>query len=543
MAQYADGELPQEQAGELAAHLEVCVSCRQSVVALEAENRQLFRSLQGIDWWNPGEETLGEKAPAMASIGRLAAVFVGAAILLRAGFGMVLDLGPPRVLDWLNPLSMSGQLNWLANGFFYLLEKGDAMMTSLINGVGLVILSLVILGGLLVLTRRRVRITAMVGLAALVMVSVVPGSAMEVRMAEEGKGVITVAQDETIDDTLVIFAESVNINGTINGDLVAFARQVNVKGTVTGNVIGFARGVDIEGNVEGDIFGFAQSIQADGHVGRNLWGFAQNLNVGTDGRLEQDATLFGANANMNGDVGRDLTTFGAFLDVGGEVGRHVRFRGGQLSIHAPSIVGGDLDARVKSEKNVQIDPNVVIAGNRKVELEEPKPSRYSSFGFYLKQVLRIAGAFLIGLLLFWLFPAVGRVPLSSSRDLLASGGIGFLAAAAAPVAAIILLFTLIGIPIAMVALMFWLLGLYLAKIVLARCIGGAILKDEDQGMASTARCLLIGLVVIIAAINLPFIGGVLNFLLVLIGFGALLIGVYQMWKNRSATETIRNVTA
>ena len=190
--------------------------------------------------------------------------------------------------------------------------------------------------------------------------------------------------------------------------------------------------------------------------------------VGTRARLEHDGTLFGANLNVDGDVGRDLTTFGGFLDVGGTVGRDVNFRGGRLLVRAPSKVGRDLYARVKSDKDAQIDPGVTITGKRNVELEKPQPSRYLSFGFYVRQLLRIGAAFLMGLLLFWLFPGVGRISLSTGRVLFTLGGIGFLAAVATPVAALILAITLIGIPIALVTLVLWLLGLYLAKIVVAR---------------------------------------------------------------------------
>ena len=47
-------------------------------------------------------------------------------------------------------------------------------------------------------------------------------------------------------------------------------------------------------------------------------------------------------------------------------------------------------------------------------------------------------------------------------------------------------------------------------------------------MSSVALTLLIGLFIVIVAVNLPFIGDVLNFLLILIGLGALVMTVYQM---------------
>jgi hypothetical protein len=532
LAQYADGEL--RDAEELAAHVESCAACRKRVAALQAENQLLIRSLQGIDLWKPQQEPTQQEIPAFVPMGRMAAVLVGLAVMLRAGLGFIRDLELPPGLDWLHPWTLAGQLNWLANGFFYIFEEGSSMLTSLVNQAGLAVLSLVIIGGLIVATRRKTRATAVFSLVSLMLVFVVPGYAIDIRKAEKGRMSVNVAPDEIVDDTLVAFGESVDVRGTITGDLIAFARRVNVQGTVQGNVIGFGQTVKVTGNVDGDVFGFGQSIDATGRIGQNLWGFGQNLNLGSGIGLERDATLFGANADIDGDIGRDLTVFTGFLDVAGKVGRDLCFRGGRILVRVPSTIGRDLKTMTRSEKEVLIEPGVTVAGKKTTEIMAKPPSRYRTFGFYMRQMLRIGAAFLTGLLLFWLFPSTGRVSLSTARSLLTSGGVGFLALVATPVAAVILAITLIGLPIAIVALAFWLLCLYLAKIVIARCIGGAIVASSG-GRGSTALALIAGLVVVIIAVNLPFIGGVLNFLLILIGLGALVITLHRTsgWSSKS----------
>jgi hypothetical protein len=154
-----------------------------------------------------------------------------------------------------------------------------------------------------------------------------------------------------------------------------------------------------------------------------------------------------------------------------------------------------------------------------------------TIGFYFKQILRIAGAFLMGLLLFWLIPGIKDTPLSNGRGLLTSGGIGFLALVAPPVAVIILAITLLGLPIAFTTLLFYLLALYLSKIVVGRYIGKVLLGTDKDTMASTALELLLGISIVIVAVNLPFIGGILNILLIIIGLGALLISAYQTYRK------------
>jgi hypothetical protein len=531
LAQYADGEL--RDAGETAAHLDSCAACRERVAALRAENQLLIRSLQGIEFWKPQQAPAQQNIPSLAPLGRMAAVLVCLAALLRAGLGFIRDLELPPGLDWLHPLRLTGQLNWLANGFFYVLEEGSPMMTSLVNLAGLAVMSLLILGGLIVVTRRKIRTTAVFSLVSLMLVFVVPGYSIDIRKAEKGRLSVNVAEGEIIDDTLIAFGESVDVQGTITGDLIAFARRVNVQGTVQGNVIGFGQTVKVTGNVDGDVFEFGSSVEAAGRIGQNLWGFGQNLNLSDSLTVEKDATLFGTNTDVDGYIGRDLTAFTGFLDIAGKVGRDLRFQGGRIAICAPSTIGRDLKTRTKSEKGVLIEPGVTVAGKKTAELMPTSPSRYKTFGFYMRQLLRIGAAFLTGLLLFWLFPSTGRVSLASARSMLTSGGIGFLALVATPVAAVILAITMIGLPIAIMALAFWLLCFYLAKIVVARCIGSAMV-GSSVGKWSTALALLAGLVVVIIAINLPYIGGVLNFLLILIGMGALVVTLYRMsaWGSK-----------
>ncbi len=542
LSQYADGELPEDEARKLVAHFGSCAVCRKRARAFEAENRLLAESLQEIELWQPEQETVRRKIPGIAWISSLAFPLFAIAVLLRTGIDFILDKKLPSVPDWLHPFSLSGFLNLISTGFFYFLEKGRGIMTAFINDVSTVILSLLVLALLVVMIRRTRIVTAMVSLVAMMLVTVLPGRAVEIRKVnpKEGIRIISIAADETIDDTLIVFADEVDVRGTITGDLIAFARRINIPGAVHGNVITFGQNVYVTGTVGGDIFGFAQTLQAKGDIAKNLWAFASDIAIDTDGKLGQNATIFGANVNVDGEVGRDFTAYAGTLSWSGKVGRNLNFHGGQLTVQPSSTIGRDLHAWVPREENAQIDPNAKIQGETKVELvKREEGSKYLTIGFYFGQFLRIVGAFLAGLLLFWLLPGLKRAPLSSGLGLLASGGIGFLAAVATPVAVIILAITVIGLPIALVTLSFWLLALYLSKIVIARYIGSILLGNGNDTMGSTALSLLIGITIIVVAINLPFIGGILNILLMLIGLGAFLITAYRMFRGRNETEQVQ----
>jgi hypothetical protein len=527
LSQYADGELSEAETNELTTHLEACRACRELAADLKAENRLLVESLQGIDLCELVREAEKQEQSGLMSKSRMAAIALGVILLLRLGLSLIENVEIPPMLQGLNPLSWSGLLNWFVNGIFYISEGGGAVMTSFFKGTGLAILAFLILGCSIVVTRRAMRTKAILGLISLMFLFVVPGHALEIQKPEKGKGSYTVAAGETVNDTLVVFADTINIDGTITGDLIAMGRQVNVQGTVQGNVYCAGMIADISGNVDGDVIFFGQNFLANGRIGRNLWGGGSMFTLGRNIKLDNDVMLGASMVMINGNVGRDVMIGGGSLDVAGKVGRDLKFSGGQLMLHSPTAIGRDLKSTTQTEKQVRIDPGVTIAGKKSLEIEKPAVSRYATLGFYGKQALRIITAFITGMILLWVFPIVGRASLSTVRAILTSGGIGFLVAVATPVAAIILAITMIGLPIAIVSLALWLLGLYLSKIVIAKCIGNAILGSESNKLSVRALGLVIGLVIVIIAVNLPFIGGVLNFVLMLIGIGVLAKALYR----------------
>ena len=177
-------------------------------------------------------------------------------------------------------------------------------------------------------------------------------------------------------------------------------------------MIGFGQRIEISGNVGGDIFAFGQSIRTDGQIGQNLWGFGQTVTVGKDARLNHDAAIFAAQSYINGDISRDGMIRSGTLDVGGRIGRDLSYAGSALLMHAPSVIGRNLDSMTKSEKEVKIDPGVTIGGKKKLNFFKTEPSQYRTFSFYTKQALRIGAAFLMGLLLCWIIPGMRRISLS-----------------------------------------------------------------------------------------------------------------------------------
>jgi cytoskeletal protein CcmA (bactofilin family) len=520
---YADGELPENETSQLRQHSTECQACRAVAAALAEENRALVHAFQHLDL----AASIPEAAAAVKT--RRLAVELGAfvciaSLITRIAIDAVTGAPVPVAAEWLNPFRLAGQLNLLATSIVYLLEEGGPMLMSTINVLGFISIITLILFAAPKLLRRSIAAGVLLGALVLSFTFSTPASAIDIRSGGADQRGIVVASGETVDDTVVATGESVIIEGTITGDLIAAARRVVVRGKVQGDLISFAQTIDIDGVVDGNVYGWAQKVQLRGQLTRNLYGFAQDITADKRSEIGGNATGFAQQVTIDGKVGRDAVAFAQLVDITGNVARNTFANAESIRVLSPARIGGNLVAGIPKTENLKVEDGAAIGGKTDIRIRPVEPSRYSTVGFYVRQVLWLAAAFIAGLVLFWLFPTLRTPNLNSRNALLMAGIVGFLVAVAIPVAAIFVGITIIGLPLALVSFGVWMLGLYLAKIVVAAFIGRALLPSEQSSLGIV---LLAGLVLVLIAVNLPYVGGLVNLILTLIGFGALLIAAYH----------------
>jgi hypothetical protein len=217
-----------------------------------------------------------------------------------------------------------------------------------------------------------------------------------------------------------------------------------------------------------------------------------------------------------------LKGFGANVIVSGAVEGDVDGFGRTVRVESTARVGGNVTGHVDSAGDLVVADGATVGGsvNEQLVEREQRRNEYRTFGYYFGQVIRLAGAFVTGLLLLWLFPVLRDVSLRNPVAVLRSAGIGLAAAVTLPVAALLVCFTVIGIPLGVLTFIVGAIGLYFSKAVIAQIIGRGLLRDR-MPPPHYALTLFVGLALVIVAINLPWIGGLANLALTLVGFGVI----------------------
>ena len=325
-------------------------------------------------------------------------------------------------------------------------------------------------------------------------------------------------QDSVRDDVILIGGNLV-INGVIGSDLRIMGGSITIKDDVWGDVIVTGGEIEIEKGViiHGDL------IVAGGEV--------------TCGAVvEGDARVVGGELNFSGLIRREAKLRGGTLRLSGSFDGPVEMAAENISLaegaifRAPVVYwqkGGELDFAGYLAPGV----TPLFDTSLKERLSETN-WRHLGMGWIGFTIYRLlAGILLIALLVLLLHRLFTRHAGAVVRDWAPRLGYGTLLFIGLPVAGVLVMITIIGIPAGL-----FLFGIWGLAMVLGHGLTSTVLAYELEDYRHAAwgkgRIILVaaGLFLLMKVIGLiPFIGGVVNFLLTLVAFGHL---VYSVWNDR-----------
>jgi cytoskeletal protein CcmA (bactofilin family) len=366
-------------------------------------------------------------------------------------------------------------------------------------------------------------------LGTALLVLAVPGAAMA---AEVRNGTNTVvAPGETLDDDLFATGQTVTIAGRVIGDVFASGGTVRVTGTVDGDLIALGQQVIVDGTVNGNVRAVGAVVTVNGHVARSVSSLAQQVNVSSSGRVDGSLLAGGETVNVFGPVGRGITGGGGTLQLGGPVGGKVLAWAETLSLGPNTRIAGDLEYR--SDRQAEI-PNGAVAGRvqfapiERATRQAPLLNGLFDFG----GLVWLVGSAILGGLVIVLAPrASARAVELGRQQPLPTFGLGLLVLCVAPVAAVLIGVTLVGIPLAVAVTALYWLGLVLAWPALGLVVGTELARRVRRGEPMPVLgALVIGLIVLHLVTHLPILGGLVAFVGLAFGLG-LIVQSFRRWRR------------
>lgn len=347
--------------------------------------------------------------------------------------------------------------------------------------------------------RPAVVIAALVVLGGLPAVAVAQQAGAGPDSSGSFGGVVRVDAGETRTDDIDAAAGSVVVAGTVRGNVSAAAGSVLITdtGRVTGSVEAAAGSVVIEGVVEGGV-----------NVG------AASLELREDGRIGGSLEAGAADIRLHGAVGGDARVGTRTLVVGSTASI-----GGALTYEAETATiadGARIAGGATREENLAIeDPDVFGGGGGRSLPMIPG---------WVGTVYGAVANLLLGAVLLAAVPGFGRRVVDEALDRpLRTGGIGLLTVVVTPIVLLILLVTIVGIPLSLAGLVAFAIVLWTAAVYGAVAVGTWTLSLADY--ANRWAALFVGVVLVTALGAIPFVGGLVDLLVLLLGLGGFVAAV------------------
>ncbi len=288
--------------------------------------------------------------------------------------------------------------------------------------------------------------------------------------------------------------------------------------------------VPAEETVEGNLYLSGASTVVAGTVNGDL--VSAGGTVVVTGNIQDDALIFGGTINISGTIHGDARVAGGNLLIDGSVGGDVITFGGQVEIGPHAVIGGDLIAQ---GGDVKVNPAAQVKGERYVKSMEYKEAKEDLGDFWKKNATSVIwfsmlmGVLTVLVVAAFIFGLCGNLTqrvVSEAIDhnsFWSNFGVGFLLLIVSPIVAISCLITGVGALLGGVILLVYILAIFISTVFAGIVLGGLLNKyiKKSQKNHITWFWLVLGVVGLQVLGFVPFIGGLLWFVLLMVCVGSL----------------------
>jgi len=345
-----------------------------------------------------------------------------------------------------------------------------------------------------------------------------------------------------VGDDFFAAGDTVSLTEAVPGDAFVAGGDVYTAGEVGGDLAAAGGDVSIGGRIGGDVYAAGGHVRLDAIVDGGARVAGGDVTVGPATVITGGTSLTGGKIDFEGEARDYLQAAGGRVRIGGVVKGDVEVRSDDLSIAPGTRIDGKLVYLGASPPEIPTDARIAggvehrSAPHRRA-WDRAQDTARTAAGWAARIAL-FAGVFLAGAVYLGLFPGFAARAATAIRTApLPSLGLGFALLFCVPVVGLILLLTIVGIPLALLLIPLYVLLLLLGWINAGAFVGhqafAALGRDGPQEPPAVRfLALLAGLVVLWLLRQVPYVGGLVGFLALLLGIGALAV---EIWRLRART--------
>lgn len=334
-----------------------------------------------------------------------------------------------------------------------------------------------------------------------------------------------------VDGDATIMAGNIAVLARVSGKLIAMGGDVDIKAPIGGDALVAGGTLSLAAPIGGDVraMGGTVEVASGAHISGNASLAADHVHVGApiDGNLEVGGNDIVIDSTVNGDV--DATGDHIALGPNARINGRLRYTSsGELQRDPKAQVNGAIDrtSRVISHgwRRWSGSGGSFTLGPAWQRSFDDWSRPYARRGLTFLGGMCILVALLIGALLPGFSQRLGTtVALQWGWALF----LGFAVLVGTPIVAAILAITIIGIPLALIVGMAWLFLLFIGYAASGVALGDIALHQiaptHYHQLAWRVLAAVVAMVIVLWAAQAPLVGGIVSFVALLTGCGALLM--------------------
>src|SRR5262249_15191092 len=190
---------------------------------------------------------------------------------------------------------------------------------------------------------------------------------LSIRKGEERKG------------DVLMFAPTVNIEGTLDGDLWVTTSSARISGVVTGDAFIAGSEINITGEIKKSLRCAGANVVLDGTVAGSVLVTGGTLTIGSNARIMEGASVYTAQMTDHGIISESLIFKGGTAVIGGKVMEDATLVADTIQIQPGARIEGDVtySTRKRMDDEVKAIAGGDVTFDEKKD-DEDRPSKHRS---------------------------------------------------------------------------------------------------------------------------------------------------------------------
>ena len=310
---------------------------------------------------------------------------------------------------------------------------------------------------------------------------------------------------------------------------LALAGSAAAEDTAADRSIWIGGDVDISQAIEGPVIAAGGNVTVNAPVDGRLRVAGGKVTLGPAAAISGDAAIAGGQITLDGSIKGDLHAAGGEIRINGPVAGNASIAAGTLELGPDARIQGKLTFR---GPELRRDPAAQVVGG-----VEQSPGRWHRHERTMAQRFAhgwiwTSGLMVLAALIAAALPGPSRRLAQELRERpWLTPLLGLVALTSIPIAAVLLMITIIGIPIGLLALIGYAALLLVGYVWLAVVVGGMLLdrvKPETAALTAwRAGAAVLAMLVLAVLVRVPFVGGLVHLTALAVGVGMIVAVVFR----------------